>query len=220
MFNIRAKIVFASVFFLLMALLPIGICSCNLDTIKSDSTDKTGEVQKNDIKNIKESDKKDKSEILCGLVAAEYKTEFDDAALEAIAILMNTNYTANPDKYDLKDKTKVIFEDYADGELKKSYNRIRNAVKKGGEIILKTNNEIKYIPYSISSNGYTVYDKDYSYIRSVASPWDCFSSVQVSEECVGVSLCGINYLCKNGATAQQALLWYLPDFSISKTPQS
>ena len=80
---------------------------------------------------------------------------------------------------------------------------------------LTVHNEKFFIPYSQSSCGYTLDSTDCEYITSVASPWDSFSkSYDESSECIGVSIDGINYLCKNGANAEQALKWYLPEFQI------
>ena len=59
-------------------------------------------------------------------------------------------------------------------------------------------------------------NENYKYIHSVASPWDCYQTdFDANAECVGVSLSGIDYLCKNGYSAEEALLWYLPDFEIA-----
>ena len=71
-------------------------------------------------------------------------------------------------------------------------------------------------PYSETSNGTTYKNENYKYIHSVASPWDCYQTdFDANAECVGVSLSGIDYLCKNGCSAEEALLWYLPDFEIA-----
>lgn len=70
--------------------------------------------------------------------------------------------------------------------------------------------------YSETSNGTTYKNENYRYIHSVASPWDCYQTdFDANAECVGVSLSGIDYLCKNGYSAEEALLWYLPDFEIA-----
>ncbi|RGS77172.1 hypothetical protein DWX71_07185, partial [Ruminococcus bromii] len=78
------------------------------------------------------------------------------------------------------------------------------------------NSEALFVPYSETSNGTTYKNENYKYIHSVASPWDCYQTdFDANAECVGVSLSGIDYLCKNGCSAEEALLWYLPDFEIA-----
>ena len=77
-------------------------------------------------------------------------------------------------------------------------------------------NETKYIPVSPLSNGQTQTDDNYPYLTSVASPWDCLSEeYDENLRCVGVSMNGVNYLCTKGYSAEDALLYYLPDFSVS-----
>ena len=61
-----------------------------------------------------------------------------------------------------------------------------------------------------------VVSDNYPYLTSVASPWDCLSEeYDENLRCVGVSMNGVNYLCAKGYSAEDALLYYLPDFSVS-----
>ena len=73
-----------------------------------------------------------------------------------------------------------------------------------------------FIPTSSMSCGFTKKSNEYPYVKSVASPWDCFHEdfVYEKEYAEGVSMAGLNYLCENGMSFKEALKWYLPDFNI------
>ena len=93
--------------------------------------------------------------------------------------------------------------------------KIKELYKKT-DIQISFNNKRVYIPAVKLSKGYTETTEEYSYIRSVASPWDCFdeSYVYNKDYPAGVSMKGIDYLCKDGMNFEEALKWYLPDFEI------
>ena len=83
------------------------------------------------------------------------------------------------------------------------------------EVYIQKNGEKLTIPYSEISNGATVENDAYPYIYSTASAWDCLDSgFDKNAECAGVSLKGVDYLCRHGFSAEQALLHYLPGFEI------
>lgn len=209
--SIGKKILACSLLLVLMALLPFTAVMCSSDTDKSKNrlTSSTG-------KSINDTKSSDNNEILVGLTAALCNENFSDEAIKAIAILLNTDYEVNPDYFDLENKDVYLSKDEIDNSVKEYYSRVESIVKSMGKKSLTTNNEKFFIPYSQSSCGYTLDSKECEYIKSVASPWDCFSkSYDESSQCVGVSIDGINYLCKNGASAEQALKWYLPEFQIN-----
>ena len=213
MSHIGKKIIAAVILLVLMALLPFAASKCS-DTSKrspikheavDDKTDSTS-------KNTSKSD----NEILCGLTVAACKKDYCDEAVKAIAILLNTDYSVNPDSFDLNNEDVYIEKEGLDNSGKEFYSRIERIVNSNLELYLTVNNKKVYIPYKKSSCGYTLDSKDCEYIISVASPWDCFSSdYSENSECVGVSLDGVDYLCKNGASAEGALKWYLNSFEVS-----
>lgn len=73
------------------------------------------------------------------------------------------------------------------------------------------------IPMVPQNGGYTSTSDEYPYIEPIASPWDTFSRTYIRDAIYpcGVSIYGIGYLCENGMTYKEALLWYLPDFDIN-----
>ena len=208
--SIGKKILACSLLLVLMALLPFTAVKCSSDTDKSknrltSSTSKT----KIDTKNS------DNNKILVGLTSALCNENFCDEAIKAIAILINTDYEVNPDYFDLEDKGVYSSKDNLDNSLKEYYSKIHRIVNSMDKKTLTVNNEKIFVPYSQSSCGYTLDSTDCEYITSVASPWDCFTeSYDENSQCIGVSINGINYLCKNGVSAEQALKWYLPEFQI------
>lgn len=152
--------------------------------------------------------KVDNSDIICKTAAKICGEDFCDEAVRAALILVNTNY--------IFDENSVDNSGFNSSE--ELISRIKQVYYSVSELYLNKEGEISYIPYSEISNGKTVESKDYPYLYSVASPWDCFDeNYDEDYECVGVSMRGINYLCENGYSAEEALLWYLPDFEVKKS---
>lgn len=208
--GIGKKILACSLLLVLMALLPFTAVKCSSDTDKTKNrlTSSTG-------KTINDEKNSDNKEILVGLTAALCNENFSDEAIKAVAILINTDCKVNPDYFDLEDKEVYLSKDEIDNSLKEYYSRVEKIVNSIDKKTLTANNENFFIPYSQSSCGYTLDSTDCKYITSVASPWDCFlKNYDESSQCIGVSIDGIDYLCKNGANAEQALKWYLPEFEI------
>ncbi len=197
----KQKIIIFSIFFLIMALLPFTVVKCSF----YDNSEKTTFSSTNiHIDNEKEK-------ILCGLVSALYIDSYCTETVRAITIILNTNYDIST--FDLSDETIYLPEEKLSGSKKEFYGEIKKIVNSNMEFYLTKSNEKLYIPYSNSSNGSTIQN---DYLCSVASPWDCFNKgFDKDTACYGVSLSGIDYLCKNGMNAEQALLWYLPDFEIN-----
>lgn len=153
--------------------------------------------------------------VLCGLVAALCKNEYSAETIKAISILINNDYSLNPEKFDLNNSDICVYIENADSQIKEIYPHIEEAVSSSKKLLIYYNNKNVFVPYSKVSNGNTVFDDNYNYISPVASPWDCFSKeFEKNSECVGVSIEGLDYLCKNGMSAEETLCWYLPKCEI------
>lgn len=206
-FGIGKKILACALLLVLMALLPFTAVKCSKS--ESKMTSSTGKTN-NDTKTSDDS-----NAILVGLTAAVCNENFCDEAIKAIAILLNTDYEVNPDKFDLENKEVYFSKGTLDNSDKEYYSKVESVINSMEKKTLTLGNEKVFIPYSDISCAYTLDSQDCEYITSVASPWDCFSQeYDENAVCVGVSVNGINYLCKNGAGAEQALKWYLPHFEI------
>lgn len=204
----KSKIVITALFLVIMAILPLATVMCS--DIKSDSG-QTSEIKSKSDNNY------NFDEIVCGLTAARYREGYCDETIKAISILMNTDYTADKNSFDISDPEICLFQEEADNSAKEKYTDIEQIVNSAKELTLWQNGEIKYVPYSETSNGNTIKSDSYDYLCAVASPWDCFDkNFDEQAECVGVSIGGIDYLCQNGMSAEEALKWYLPNFEVQK----
>ncbi len=185
----KFKITSIAIFLLFLATIPVFI-------IKFDYLN-------NDVSKSKISENK---ENIYEYVASLYKEGYTDETIKAITIICQSNY--------IFDSQNFITNINSTHKNKANIERIANSVD---GYYLAYNNKSVYIPFFESSNGTTIKDDKYSYLSSVASPWDTYNrNYDKTFKCVGVSLDGLNYLCKNGATAEEALKWYLPDFEIIK----
>lgn len=200
----KGKIFSALLLLSLMAILPITVSKCTVKTVSAGKTATSDTVQYSS----------DNETDLCALTAALYRDSYCSETIKAIAIIMNTDYIANPDNFEKDD---FLYKKDATGSTVDVYDQIENCVKKVKQTTLRKENKVLFVPYSITSNGSTYSDGAYPYICSVASPWDCWSdSYDNNAQCIGVSLSGIDWLCKNGYSAENALKWYLPNFDICK----
>ena len=144
-------------------------------------------------------------EIVCQTAASLCDEGFNDEAIKAVTILVKNDYNLQPESYKSNNYN----------SNKEIYNKVKEFYHSDTEI-KDTNLQKCFVPYSDCSNGFTYTDSNYTYLESVASPWDCFSDCySENSECVGVSLNGIKYLCNEGLTAEEALGWYLPKLSIT-----
>lgn len=144
-------------------------------------------------------------EIVCQTVASLCNEEFNDEAIKAVTVLVKNDYHLQPE----------YFENSNYNSNKEIYNKVKKYYNSDTAI---RNNDLQkcFVPYSDCSNGFTYSDNSYTYLDGVASPWDCYSEYyNENNKCIGVSLNGIKYLCNEGLTAEEALLWYLPKLSIS-----
>lgn len=124
--------------------------------------------------------------------------DFCDEAIRAMVILANTDYQEGID-----------FDDNSSKEL---YNRVSDIyhANRTSRIVSE-----EPVPYAKISNGKTLGDPQMPQLCPVASPWDCIdASADSSAQCVGISLKGVNYLCRQGYSAEEALLHYLPRYKI------
>ena len=144
---------------------------------------------------------KDSADEIISLAASMCGEDFCGEAVKAMIILANTNYPAEKSE-----------NNNSDNEIYKLAKEYYNSNK---EVYIQKNGEKLTIPYSEISNGATVGNDAYPYIYSTASAWDCLDSgFDKNAECAGVSLKGVDYLCRHGFSAEQALLHYLPGFEI------
>lgn len=145
----------------------------------------------------------EKSKAVCSRACAMCQPSYCDEALHAALIAAESEYRYKP----------FQVQDISDKEL---YKRLLSVYNSNKEIFLTYRSKNVPIPYARRSNGLTSSNKHYPYICAVASPWDVFSVYEPNVDCIGISMDGINYLCENGMTAEEALLWYLPEFTVEK----
>lgn len=207
----KFKLISVLLFLVIMATLPLAVVKCNFKSNNSEYIN----TENDENKHVNNEQDDDINVLLCGFIAAQYDESYCEETVKAVAILMQTDYDVKPQKFDLDNKNIYLSKDKADNSVKEKYSDFEKAVSSVSEIKITKNNKTLYIPFSKISNGQTVTDKEYDYLSPVASPWDCFNiNYNAESNCVGVSLCGLDYLCKNGMSAQEALKWYLPEFEI------
>ena len=137
---------------------------------------------------------------VCNAAYAFCDNKYSDETIGLIIKIVYTNITGG---YTYS-KTEI-----SDKEL---YKRIETLFNSNLELLHTKNSSQIFIPISKGSGGMTVKSKEKRYLSPVASPWDCFKANYKSNiNCEGVSADGIDYLCSNGFTANEALKWYLPE---------
>ena len=135
-------------------------------------------------------------ERVCGIASSHCKSGHCDETLKAVLSIVLT---------DLKSGASFA-ENNSDKEI---YNKLMKLYDSAEE--LKINGRTEYLPFSTCSQGNTVSDPRYPYLSPAASPWDRFSDEYAdAAPCSGVSVEGVDYLCKNGKTAKEALKYYIP----------
>ena len=147
------------------------------------------------------------------MVAAKYNENYCEETLKALAIIHYTNYIVSPDSYDLSDIDICLPESKAENSVKENYNKIKSAVSSVYKKTLCADGKAFYIPFCDFTNGKTSTNSEHPYLTAVASPWDSYANADDGEY-YGVSLNGINYLCNDGYSYEEALQWYLPNFKI------
>lgn len=188
----RDKIWMIGLFFLLMATLPLTILYKNSGT--------SGE----EISNYDKAGNSAALDVEIRQAASLCRDDFCDEALRAVVILQKTNAAVSFDQKqagadaDAALTARVKFIYYSEEE------------------ILTLGGKPAAVPCCPSTNGCTEASQTYPYLRAVASPWDAFCAYRDSgQACVGVSLNGLDWLCRHGLSAEEALLWYLPGMEIS-----
>lgn len=134
---------------------------------------------------------------VCAYAEKLCREDFCDEAIKAAVIIANTNYDIDDNKENNNSNSELL-------------KRIESVYNSNKELYIAYDGEKRFIPYSYCSNGSTVKSEDYEYIKSAASPWDCYCDEYSPDlTCEGVSMYGVNYLCENGFSAEEALKWYL-----------
>ncbi len=208
------KIILWSICFLLLtALIPfcVGITSKKNKAIKPANSNITEKIVETTV--TEETEKialtEEELDTIC-CMAMEYINEDTDKQTKlAILSLCANNYLCfKKENNTLPD---INISTYSDNSLKE----LRSILSKGLVEFLYKGNMV-YIPLVKISSGHTVTSDEYPYIQEVASPWDTLEdgfNIDKQDQC-GISVAGIEYLCKNSSTAEEAISWYLPDFEI------
>lgn len=212
----KIKIIVLIIVFLIMGAIPvITINNSYLHSNPDNSTSTTSPITKDTTVEKKLSEK----EILAGLLNAQYTENFSSEALKAMAVILQTNYKANKESFDLSKKEVFLSENDMKEKHNNSYEEIKQkiqlAINSVEEIYIYNKGKIAYIPFSKCSSGFTIRDDKYPDLLSVASPWDSLSkNFSTDNKCVGVSIEGMNFLTKNNNGYEKALMWYLPKYEI------
>lgn len=193
----------------LLLLLILALFPAFAILITDNNYDKINEENKINTENKADS-QSDYSKDIVKLALEFIEEDFCDESIKAILAIAENNFYYN--------KENNIKTNYSLKQTEQNVDLEKKAEKlyKESDIELSLNKEKVYIPAVNLSSGNTKPHKDYPYIKSVASPWDCISEefVYGKDYSAGVSLNGIDYLCKNGMSCKEALSWYLPDFDI------
>lgn len=171
--------------FLLILLILVGVPMINLN--KSEVTKAVSAIV---------TPKGNEIKLIAQKTARTVNKDYCEEAVKAIIIILNSNYKCD----------KSMFSEDTNAEKLDNYSKIEKLTEKMSGKRIKINKKAVAVPYFKYSAGYTQPSKKYPYIKSAASPWD---SKQNEGNTVGVSLNGINELCKKGLDYKEALRWYL-----------
>lgn len=211
----KNKIILILTLLFCMGILPIlattfnnNLTTSKTETASNDTIIKTDNINNNQ-NNKNSNNNKDK---ILNAVLSQYKKGYTDETIKALTILFATNYMANPKKMDEND---LVIDKSIFNEDPNIYKNIENIVNTNLKKTIYFNKKILYIPFSKTSNGSTQTNGEYTYLSAVASPWDCYNAeYDENIQCLGVSISGLDYLCKNKTSAENALKWYLPKCEI------
>ena len=109
----RQKIIFIIVLLLVMATLPLAISknfTKNISKQTFSEKDKQSEIFNGNSQDFTK-------ETLASLVAAQYRDEYNEETLKAIAVIIHTNYKTKPDSFNFDDSDIYISESDADSSL-------------------------------------------------------------------------------------------------------
>lgn len=112
----KEKLIAVVLLLILTAILPIAVSKCSERSFAKPTVSTSDTPEK----------PKDSGEILCALTAGLYKDSYSAETLKAIAILMNTNYKANPDSFKAND---FLYEENASGSIKDVYGEIKKPLR-------------------------------------------------------------------------------------------
>ncbi len=211
----KAKIFVVILIFLIMGTVPVV-------TILSDTKNNTGKVKENttttSTEPIKEKELTEE-QIIKGQIFAVYDDTYNIETFKALAVLFQSNLKADENSVNFNNKDVYISEEEFknnNNSFNEINNRISSAMNEVKNIYIYINNKIAYIPYSKCSVGYTETNETFPMLIQIASPWDKLSkNFSADNECVGVSIDGINFLTENNNDYLTALKWYLPKYKIS-----
>ncbi|MCQ2514427.1 MAG: hypothetical protein MJ089_04975 [Ruminococcus sp.] len=208
----KFKIVTFILTLLLMAAIPLAATAIKQRSIVH--TDFLQNGNKEIELNTKESIDNNDNKIICKLVTELTDEIYCDETIKAIAVLINSDYRISPNEFDINKSTPSDITTNSDDEY---YKKIVKIAEPMLNTYITINGNIEYIPYNKCSNGNTYISDKNNNLVLVASPWDYYSKdFEKDIECIGVSIDGIDYLCKNGYDYKQALKWYLPKYEITQ----
>ena len=149
--------------------------------------------------------KKNESDKILAEAMKYADTSYSEETLKALLILVRNNLKISPDDNNTNTNTDNV-------DL---YQALEKLLKKSKTELFYNDKKV-YIPIAELSPGYIKPSDEYTYLKPVASPWDCLCTdfVYGKEYTAGISLYGIDFLCKEGLSAEKALAYYLVDFQI------
>lgn len=148
------------------------------------------------------SDSKNSHDII-NTLAYEYREEYSDEALKAIAIILNSNYKAGKK---LKSTNKT---DFIKKHGKDNYSKIEKTIDDVKDICITYKDKPAPVPYCYLSGGNSERSAKHPFIKTAACPWDLLNKEYDGSHPDAVSLNSINKLCENGYSYAEALAVYI-----------
>lgn len=154
--------------------------------------------------------KENKTDYLTGILASEFREDYCEEGLKAVAIILNSNYNSGV-KLNSISKDEFL-KKHKNGE--RYYSKIEKTSEEYGNTIITYKGKPVTVPFSYVTNGDC--QSDYAYIRNTANPRDLINAGYTFDSEPGVSLNSINELCKRGLSCEEALNRYFKKISIVK----
>ena len=203
------------IFFIIVALIPFvsGIKDLSIKDLTPDNNNDSKWTTEKPLTKSRPQKKdvlsKDETEIILAKVMEHITEKAHTETKKAMIAICKNNYLYMKDKGETNFDTDIS--KYSDNFL----NELINLYEENEYTITYNKNRVP-IPMVPQNGGFTSTSDEYPYIQSVASPWDTFSATYIrgAEYPCGVSIYGLEYLCENGMTYKDTLLWYLPGFDI------
>lgn len=155
----------------------------------------------------KEKTEKKASYSVMETAAYYFKEEYCDETLKAIAIFANANAKVKKDKTHSINKTEFQ-KKYKNGS--NYYSKIEKYCNNFKNIGIFYKNKPKFTPLTAYSSGYISPSKTAPHLCECACPWDEIAADGNSQS-GAVSLNSLNELCKNGSTAEEAVMYFLEE---------